>query len=90
MVSDSANSDAAASFSVGAKVLKLTSGGAAEKAGVKEGDIVTKFNGATISSASELTAAVRQEKAGAKATLELIRDGKTVTLNVVLGDAGNQ
>jgi putative serine protease PepD len=90
MVSDSANSDAAASFSVGAKVIKLTAGGAAEKAGVLEGDIVTKFNGVAISSASELTAAVRQEKAGAKATLELIRDGKSVTLNVVLGDAGNQ
>jgi putative serine protease PepD len=90
MVSDSANSDAAASFSVGAKVLKLTSGGAAEKAGVLEGDIITKFNGTAINSASELTAAVRQEKAGANATLELIRDGKSVSLNVVLGDAGNQ
>ena len=90
MVSDSANSDAAASFSVGAKVVKLTTGGAAEKGGVREGDIVTKFNGAAITSASELTAAVRQERAGAKATLELIRDGKTLTLSVVLGDAGNQ
>jgi putative serine protease PepD len=90
MVSDSANSDATASFSVGAKVLELTSGGAAEKGGVLKGDIVTKFNGAAITSASELTAAVRQEKAGAKATLEVIRDGQTVTLSVVLGDAGNQ
>ena len=90
MVSDSANSDAAASFSVGAKVVKLTTGGAAEEGGMREGDIVTKFNGAAITSASELTAAVRQERAGAKATLELIRDGKTLTLSVVLGDAGNQ
>lgn len=90
MVSDSANSDAAASFSVGAKVIKLTTGGAAEKGGVREGDVVTKFNGVAITSASELTAAVRQERAGAKATLELIRDGKTLTLSVVLGDAGNQ
>ena len=90
MVSDSANSDATASFSVGAKVLELTSGGAAEKGGVLKGDIVTKFNGAAITSASELTAAVRQEKAGAKATLEVIRGGQTVTLSVVLGDAGNQ
>lgn len=90
MVSDSANSDAAASFSVGAKVIKLTSGGAAEKGGVLEGDIVTKFNGVPVTTASELTAAVRQERAGAKATLELIRDGQTVTLSVVLGDAENQ
>jgi putative serine protease PepD len=90
MVSDSANSDAAASFSVGAKVIKLSSGGAAEQGGVLEGDIVTKFNGVAVTTASELTAAVRQERAGAKATLELIRDGKTMTLSVVLGDAGNQ
>jgi putative serine protease PepD len=90
MVTDSANSDAAASFSVGAKVVKLSSGGAAEKGGMLVGDIVTKFNGATITSASELTAAVRQEKAGSKAIVELIRDGKNVTLNVVLGDAGKQ
>ena len=90
MVTDSANSDAAASFSVGAKVVKLSSGGAAEKGGMLVGDIVTKFNGATITSASELTAAVRQEKAGSKATVELIRDGKNLTLNVVLGDAGKQ
>lgn len=90
MVTDSTNSDAAASFTVGAKVVKLTSGGAAEVGGVKVGDIITKFNGVAITSAGELTAAVRQEKAGSKASLELIRDGATQTLNVVLGDAGNQ
>jgi putative serine protease PepD len=90
MVTDSTNSNAAASFTVGAKVVKLTSGGAAEVGGVKVGDIITKFNGAPITSAGELTAAVRQEKAGSKATLELTRDGATQTLNVVLGDAGKQ
>jgi putative serine protease PepD len=88
MVSDSTNSSAAASFTIGAKVVKLTSGGAAEKGGVLVGDVITKFNGVAITSASELTAAVRQEKAGVAATLELIRAGKNVTLNVTLGDAG--
>ena len=90
MVSDATNSTAAASFTVGAKVVKLTSGGAAEVGGVKVGDIITKFNGVAITSAGELTAAVRQEKAGSKATLELIRDGNNQTLNVVLGDAAKQ
>jgi putative serine protease PepD len=90
MVTDSANSDASASFSVGAKVVKLTTGGAAESGGVKVGDIINKFNGVAITTASELTAAVRQEKAGSKASLELVRDGKVLTLNVVLGDAGKQ
>jgi putative serine protease PepD len=90
MVSDSTNSDASASFSVGAKVIKLTTGGAAEVGGVKVGDIITKFNGVAITSASELTAAVRQEKAGSKATLEFVRDGNIQSLNVVLGDAAKQ
>ena len=90
MVSDATNSTANASFTVGAKVLKLTSGGAAEKGGVKVDDIITSFNGVAITSASELTAAVRQEKAGSNASLELLRDGNKMTLQVVLGDAGNQ
>jgi len=90
MVSDSTNSTAAASFTVGAKVVKLTAGGAAEKGGVKVGDIITKFEGVAITSASELTAAVRQDRAGAIASLELLRDGKTISLNVVLGDAAKQ
>lgn len=90
MVSDSTNSDASASFTVGAKVVKLTAGGAAEQGGVKVGDIITKFNGVAITSASELTAAVRQEKAGSKATLQLLRDGNTQSMNVVLGDAAKQ
>ena len=88
MVSDSTNSTANASFTVGAKVVKLSAGGAAEKGGVLVGDIITKFNGVAISSASELTAAVRQEKAGSNASLELLRNGQTVSLQVVLGDAG--
>jgi len=90
MVSDSTNSTAAASFTVGAKVVKLTPGGAAEKGGVKVGDIITKFEGVAITSASELTAAVRQDRAGASANLELLRNGKTISLNVVLGDAAKQ
>ncbi len=90
MVSDSTNSTAAASFTVGAKVVQLTSGGAAEKGGVKIGDIITQFKGVQITSASELTAAVRQEKAGSQATLQLTRAGNTISLNVVLGDASKQ
>ena len=88
-VVDSTNSADNSGFSVGAEVKELTPGGAAEKGGVKIGDIVVKFNGQVITTAGELTAAVRQEPAGAKAQLEVLRDGKSVTLNVVLGDAAN-
>lgn len=88
-VVDSTNSADNSGFSVGALVKELTAGGAAEKYGVKVGDIVVKFNGQAITTAGELTAAVRQEPAGAKAQIEVLRDGKPVSLNVVLGDAVN-
>jgi putative serine protease PepD len=88
-VVDSTSSADNSGFSVGAKVKELTPGGAAETAGMKVGDIVVKFNGQPITTAGELTAAVRQEPAGAKAQVEVLRDSNPVTLNVVLGDAAD-
>lgn len=87
LVSDATNSDASASFKVGALVEEVTAGGAAQVGGIKAKDIIVKFNNRAITSAGELTAAVRQQPAGAKATVELIRDGKTLSINVTLGDA---
>jgi putative serine protease PepD len=87
MVSDANNSESSASFSVGARVERVTEGGAAEAAGIRKGDVIVRFNNRAISSSSELTAAVRQQPAGAKATIEYIRDGKTVQVSVTLGNA---
>jgi putative serine protease PepD len=87
MVSDATNSESSASFSVGARVERVTEGGAAEAAGIRKGDVIVRFNNRAISSSSELTAAVRQQPAGAKATIEYIRDGKTVKVSVTLGNA---
>jgi putative serine protease PepD len=86
-VTNSSNSADAGSFSIGAEVKELTPGGAAEKSGILVGDVITKFNGQPIATSGELTAAVRQEPAGARAKVELIRDGKTVQIDVVLGSA---
>lgn len=87
MVSDATKSSGTASFSVGAKIEELTSGGPAEKAGFKVGDIVTKFNGLSIESSSQLTAAVRQLPAGSSAVVEVTRDGQSLSIKVKLGDA---
>ena len=87
LVSDSVSSASAAAFANGAKIEKLTPGGAAERGGLKVGDVVIEFNGQAIASASELTAAVRLEKANSSATLVVVRDGKEITFNVKLGDA---
>ncbi|MEO0027035.1 MAG: hypothetical protein RL716_366 [Actinomycetota bacterium] len=86
-VGDAAASKAAGSFTVGAEVMALTEGGAAKFAGIQVGDIIVGFNGVDINSAKELTAAVRQEAAGAEAEVVFIRDSKEQTVNVVLGDA---
>jgi putative serine protease PepD len=86
-VADSSNSAETGSFSVGAEVKELTPGGEAEKSGILVGDVITKFNGQPVATSGELTAAVRQEPAGARAKVELIRSGKTMQIDVVLGSA---
>lgn len=86
MVTDNPfDAKASVSFSNGALIKQVTAGGPAAKAGLQAGDVVTKFNGATILQAGDLTAAVRWEAAGAKATLEYIRNGQTASLEVTLG-----
>ena len=87
LVSDASNSDSSASFSVGAKIERVTAGGAAEAAGLKAGDVVVRFNDRPIASSSELTAAVRQQPAGAKARIEYVRNGVKATVTVTLGNA---
>ena len=86
MVSDQPfNAKSSSSFSIGALIREVTAGGPAEKAGLKAGDLVTKFNGQAILDAGELTAAVRWEPAEAVATIEFERDGKTQTMTLTLG-----
>ena len=74
-----------ASFSVGALIKEVTVGGPADKAGLKAGDVVTKFNNKIILESGDLTAAVRWEAAGTESTLEFLRDGKTQSLTLTLG-----
>ena len=72
---------------VGALVVELTPGGAAEAAGLRLGDIVTAFDGHPIANRVDLTAQVRALAAGSKADLVLLRDGTEQTVEVTLGTA---
>jgi len=74
------------SDTVGALIVKVSSGGAAEKAGLKNGDVVTNFNGLPITDPNDLTAQVRAMPAGGTADLTYVRDGKTATVSVTLGE----
>lgn len=87
MVRDSAMENS--SFSTGAYVEGVTPGGAADAAGIRRGDIVTKFNGQSVSSSSDLTAMVRAEPAGGKVQIEVLRSGNPRTFEVTLGDASD-
>jgi putative serine protease PepD len=70
---------------VGASIVELTPGGAAEAAGLRVGDIITGFNGIPITGKTDLTAQVRAVAAGASAELGYVRDGRAATINLTLG-----
>ncbi len=70
---------------VGASVQSVTNGGAADKAGIRKGDIVTGFNGLPITGSIDLTAQVRAAEAESQATVTYVRNGKSATVTVTLG-----
>ena len=69
----------------GAYIAAVSSGSGAAQAGLQEGDIVTKFDGNTVDSASDLMLDVRSKNPGDTVTLEVNRDGETKQLQVTLG-----
>jgi putative serine protease PepD len=85
MVRNSFSADGA--FSLGAEIVELTPSGAAELGGLRVGDVVIEFVGQPIASATELTAAVRAQAAGATVELKVNRGGEIVSLRVTLGNA---
>lgn len=71
----------------GALVNAVTSGSAAEKAGVKVGDVILAFGGADIVHSSDLPPVVGATAPNTKADVSLFRDGKTLSVPVVVGEA---
>jgi putative serine protease PepD len=72
----------------GARIVEVTSGGAAAAAGLPSGVIVTKVDDRVIGSADALVAAVRSKAPGDKVTLTYLDpSGKEQTVQVTLGKA---
>lgn len=69
----------------GAYINSLVSGGAADKAGLKEGDVIVKVDGDEIISSSDLVLAVRAHNPGDQVQVTYLRDGKEETTTVTLG-----
>jgi S1-C subfamily serine protease len=74
----------------GLVVETVSSGSGAEKAGLKEGDVITKVDGKDMKSSDDLRTAIQGKKAGDTLTLEIHRDGQTQTLTATLGSRGAQ
>jgi Do/DeqQ family serine protease len=68
----------------GVLVSQVTDGSAAEKAGIKPGDVITSINGQTIKSNSELRNAIGLSRVGDKLDVALIRDRKAMHLIAVI------
>jgi len=70
----------------GALVSQVNKDSAAEKAGVKIGDVIIRYNGRETEDVHALRNAVAATKPGAKADVVVLRDGKEKTFTVQLGE----
>ncbi|OWY36100.1 DegQ family serine endoprotease [Herbaspirillum aquaticum] len=68
----------------GALVQRVEAGGPADKAGLEAGDIILKYNGATIERPSDLPRMVGSTKPGAKATVNIWRKGSARDVSVTV------
>jgi S1-C subfamily serine protease len=69
-------------------VIAVSAGSPAERAGLKEGDIITAFNGKAVGSMEELHGCLTEESIGKKAVLTVIRHTEKFDLAVVPGESG--
>lgn len=66
----------------GAQVANVKAGGPAQKGGILENDVIVKIGGRKVADSDEAVVAVRQLTIGQDAQIEVVRDGRHVTLTV--------
>ncbi|MFS2004167.1 Do family serine endopeptidase [Duganella sp. CT11-25] len=74
----------------GALVSNVERGGPGDKAGLKAGDVIRALNGQKIVSSGDLPAMVSLATPGDKVNIEVWRQGKSVQLGAVLGNANDK
>ncbi|MGH8284219.1 MAG: PDZ domain-containing protein, partial [Steroidobacteraceae bacterium] len=70
----------------GALVTQVVEGSAAEKAGIKAGDVVTSVNGQTVKSNTELRNAIGLMRVGDKVDIGLLRDGSSHRVTATIAE----
>jgi serine protease Do len=68
----------------GALVTEVVSNSPAAKAGIKSGDVIVAVNGQKIKDSNDLQMAIMYRKPGERVTLTVVRDKKTINVEVVL------
>ena len=68
----------------GVYVMNVTSGGAAAQAGLQKGDLITKLNGISVNSGSEMVGQIATFRPGDKISVTYKRDGKEFNQPIVL------
>lgn len=72
----------------GALVSQVLEGTAAERAGIKAGDVITAINGKPIANATDLRNSIGMLRVGEKVDIELMRDGKPHRVHATISERG--
>jgi serine protease Do len=74
---------------VGAVVTQVEPNSPGAKAGLKVGDVITKIDGRDVSDAGQLQVEVGQQQPGTTLHLDVMRDGKSISVPVTVQELGN-
>jgi C-terminal processing protease CtpA/Prc len=72
----------------GVLINRLVSGGPAERAGIRRGDLIVRFDGRTVRSPDDLRDMVSDRRVGDGVDVTVVRDGRERTIRVTLSDRG--
>ncbi len=72
----------------GVLVTRVEPDGPADKAGIRDNDVIASFQGRPVSQVSSLRAAIATTTPGSPAKIELLREGKPVEIALSVGDQG--
>ncbi|MFC4004262.1 trypsin-like peptidase domain-containing protein [Prauserella oleivorans] len=78
-------SSVSANTSEGAQIQNVVDNGPAARAGIAEGDVITRVGDRQVRNAAELTVAVREHDVGDVVPIRLVRNGRALTVDVTLG-----
>ncbi|MEU6475607.1 trypsin-like peptidase domain-containing protein [Streptomyces sp. NPDC047017] len=70
----------------GVAVVEVKAGGAADRAGIRAGDVLLRLGGTGITTVTSLSEALAADRPGQKATVTYARDGAERTVRVTLGE----